>query len=95
MKSLSECWLIKNGDRFEWLSNLEAIIAADEGGQLEVYPDSGLVTYWYKGEQLSQLRPFIHEEMLAIAAKCDEGLLAFWVEKLDYADRMLLPYMLP
>ncbi|KAJ5364813.1 uncharacterized protein N7496_010526 [Penicillium cataractarum] len=67
-------------DRGNIVPSLEAIITAYESRQLDVYPDERLVTYWHKGKQISQPRPFNWEEYHIIAAGCEGRVMSVWVE---------------
>lgn len=68
--------LRESGDEFDQSANVEALIKAYRSGQLEW---TGLVTYWSKGVQLCQPRPFDWDEFEAINRK-HKGSSAFWVE---------------
>lgn len=59
--------LEKDGDSYEQLSNVRAVIEAYRSGQLGWNP--GLITYWSNGVQLCQPRPFDWDEFEAINAK--------------------------
>lgn len=64
-------------DEYEQLPNIEALIEAYQSGQL--YWNTGLVTYWSKGVQISQPRPFDWDEFEAINSH-HEGYKGFWTE---------------
>jgi hypothetical protein len=70
-------WLEKGNDDDDQISNVHAIIQAYTVGDLDW--NAGLVTYWSKGKQLCQPRPFKWEEVLAISEK-HKGHIGFWVE---------------
>ncbi|KAJ6086767.1 hypothetical protein N7467_005681 [Penicillium canescens] len=70
-------WLEKGNDDDDQIPNVDAIIQAYTVGDLDW--NAGLVTYWSKGKQLCQPRPFKWEEFLAISAK-HKGHIGFWVE---------------
>ncbi|KAJ6039846.1 uncharacterized protein N7446_004837 [Penicillium canescens] len=70
-------WLEKGNDDDDQISNVKALIQAYTVGDLDW--NTGLVTYWSKGKQLCQPRPFKWEEFLAISAK-HKGHIGFWVE---------------
>ncbi|OOQ87664.1 hypothetical protein PEBR_16019 [Penicillium brasilianum] len=80
--------LAERGDPRKMLPNLAAIITAYEGRQIDVYADERLVTYWYKGKQISQPRPFDWEEYYVIAAEC-ETFRSCWVEPIGIPRRTL------
>jgi hypothetical protein len=61
------------GDHQEMVPTMDAVITAYGSGELDVYKNPELVTYWYKGKQISQPRPFDNEEWRAIAAGCAGG----------------------
>ncbi|KAJ5591559.1 uncharacterized protein N7459_001928 [Penicillium hispanicum] len=62
------------------LVNATAIKAAYEDGSLDW--NTGLVTYWSKGERISEPRPFDSEEFMVINKKYG-GTESFWVEGLQ------------
>lgn len=64
-------------DDEEQLQNIEALLKAYKSGALDW--NAGLVTYWMKGAQISQPRPFDWDELEAINAH-HEGDKGFWVE---------------
>lgn len=68
--------LREGGDQYDQLANVEALIEAYRSGRLDW---TGLVTYWSKGVQLCQPRPFDWDEFEAINKK-HNGSSAFWVE---------------
>ena len=70
-------WFTEINDKYELLHIADGLIAAYESGSLDWIP--GLVTYWAKGAQISQPRPFDINEYCAIAAAY-EGWKNFWVE---------------
>jgi hypothetical protein len=70
-------WLDSEGDQFELADNVKSIIEAYRSGQLKWNPH--LVTYWAKGVQLCQPRPFRWNECDLINAQ-REGQKGFWVE---------------
>lgn len=62
---------------FNQLINIQAIIQAYETKKLTWTP--GMVTYWTKGKQICQPRPFDWDEFEAISMAYD-GKDQFWVE---------------
>ena len=70
-------WLQSENDKYELVANVTNIMAAYRSGQLRWNP--GLVTYWSKGVQLCQPRPFRWDEFDFINAKHD-GHTSFMVE---------------
>ncbi|KAJ5715606.1 uncharacterized protein N7483_012787 [Penicillium malachiteum] len=66
-----------NGDYFEQICNAKAILLAYRYWTLDWNP--GLVTYWSKGERISEPRPFVMKEFNVINLK-HEGSKSFWVE---------------
>ncbi|KAJ5169197.1 uncharacterized protein N7482_004791 [Penicillium canariense] len=74
-------WLEEEGDHLELKPIVEALMVAYKDGNLDIYTDLGLVTYWSKGKQISQPRPFDLQEYQAIAHEF-RGDRAFWVEGL-------------
>lgn len=69
--------LLNNGDPYEQLENVQAIIDAYRSGELEW--DQGLVTFWSKGEQLCEPKEFDLEDFKAVNKEYD-GKKGFWVE---------------
>lgn len=69
--------MVAEGDEDDNVCNVDAIIAAYKAGALGW--NKGLVTYWSKGVQLCQPRPFDWEEFLVVNHKND-GSSSFWVE---------------
>lgn len=67
---------VSNSDEKGQIPNLDAILKAYRTGKLQW---TGLVTYWSKGKQLCEPRPFNWDEFEAINRKFD-GHKAFWVE---------------
>lgn len=70
--------LEKEGDRYNQIPNIQAIIAAYRSRKLD-WNVTGMVTYWSKGTQLCQPRPFDWDEFEAINSK-HEGHSSFWTE---------------
>ncbi|KAJ5587477.1 uncharacterized protein N7459_003242 [Penicillium hispanicum] len=70
-------WLKETNDKYELLDIATGIIKAYRTGTLDWNP--GLVTYWAKGAQISQPRPFDWDEYTALA-NTYEGGKNFWVE---------------
>jgi hypothetical protein len=58
------------------LKNIKAITKEYKSGRLDL---TGLVTYWSKGKQLSQPRPFNWDELEAIQKRHGDS-QGFWVE---------------
>lgn len=75
-------------DEFEQICNIEALIDAYESGKLEY--NNGLVTYWSKGKQISQPRPFDWDESETISKHC--GPKSFWVEGVSIQSHCVHPY---
>ncbi|KUM57067.1 hypothetical protein ACN42_g10127 [Penicillium freii] len=73
-------WLQKGNDEYKLVANVTKIMAAYRAGQLRWIP--GLVTYWSRGAQLCNPRPFRWDEFNIINAQYD-GHTGFWVEGLD------------
>ncbi|KAJ5093748.1 hypothetical protein N7456_009609 [Penicillium angulare] len=65
-----------NGDKNNQLLNVRAIIEAYRNRTIQI---NGLVTYWSRGVQISQPRPFDWDEFLSINSH-HEGSTSFWVE---------------
>ncbi|KAJ5974597.1 hypothetical protein N7481_011807, partial [Penicillium waksmanii] len=74
LKDLEDC--LQKEDQYEQLSNVQAILNAYRSQTLDW---TGLVTYWSKGAQLCEPRPFDWDEFEAINQKHD-GYKDFWVE---------------
>lgn len=72
--------LERKGDERDQLSNIEALLEAYRSRKLQW---TGLVTYWSKGEQLCQPRPFNWDEFEAINRK-HHGHKNFWVEGVSF-----------
>jgi hypothetical protein len=72
-------WLGKEDekDEYQQVENVKAIIKAYKDKTLDWNPD--LVTYWSKGAQLCQPRPFKMDEFMHINVQ-HEGHTGFWVE---------------
>lgn len=66
----------RKGDKDDQLANVHAILEAYASKRLEW---NGLVTYWWRGNQLCQPRRFDWDELEAIASHC-EGKGGFWCE---------------
>lgn len=75
---LEEIWdrLNARNDPFEQLSNIENVMDAYRRNKLRF---TGLVTYWTRGKQLCQPRPFNWDEFEAINHRF-QGCRSFWVE---------------
>ncbi|CAI7655869.1 unnamed protein product [Penicillium viridicatum] len=73
-------WLQKGNDEYELVANVTNIMAAYRAGQLRWIP--GLVTYWSRGAQLCNPRPFRWDEFNIINAQYD-GHTGFWVEGMN------------
>ncbi|KGO36714.1 hypothetical protein PEX1_026270 [Penicillium expansum] len=69
--------LTSTADECEQLPNIEALLEAYKSGELDW--NNGLVTYWSKGVQISQPRPFDWDEFEAINSH-HEGHKGFWTE---------------
>ncbi|OQE30801.1 hypothetical protein PENFLA_c002G03843 [Penicillium flavigenum] len=69
--------LANTTDKYEQLPNIDALLNAYKAGNLEWH--TGLVTYWSRGIQICQPRPFDWDEFEAINThyKGDKG---FWTE---------------
>ncbi|KAJ5640850.1 hypothetical protein N7528_000475 [Penicillium herquei] len=67
---------LEKGDEFEQLPNVLSIMEAYKSKKIRI---CGLVTYWSKGVQLCQPRPFSWDECIAIN-KHHNGTKGFWVE---------------
>ncbi|KAJ5690928.1 hypothetical protein N7488_012495 [Penicillium malachiteum] len=67
-------------DYFEQISNAWAILEAYRSRKLEWI--EGLVTYWSKGKQISEPRPFVMQEFTLINLE-HEGDKSFWVEGIN------------
>lgn len=65
-----------NGDPHNQLTNLDAIIESYQDGKLKV---NRFVTYWSRGHQLCQPRPFRWDEFHVLNTKF-QGNSHFWVE---------------
>ncbi|CAG8198880.1 unnamed protein product [Penicillium nalgiovense] len=70
-------WLSSKNDEWDLVGNVTNVMAAYRSGNLRWTP--GLVTYWSKGVQLCQPRPFKWDEFDFINAKHD-GHTGFMVE---------------
>ncbi|KAJ5585161.1 uncharacterized protein N7459_004961 [Penicillium hispanicum] len=70
--------LEKEGDQYNQLPNIKAIMSAYRLQKLD-WNGSGMVTYWSKGTQLCQPRPFDWDEFEAINSR-HEGHSSFWAE---------------
>jgi hypothetical protein len=66
-----------NGDDYNQEINVNAIIRAYQSGDLDWNP--GLITYWSKGKQICQPRPFDWDEFFRVNKEHD-GHESFWVE---------------
>ncbi|OQD63560.1 hypothetical protein PENPOL_c009G05776 [Penicillium polonicum] len=69
--------LANTTDDYEQLPNIEALLEAYKSGELDW--NTGLVTYWLKGAQISQPRPFDWDEFEAINSH-HQGYKGFWAE---------------
>ena len=69
--------ILSENDQYEVVGNVTNIMAAYRSGKLSWNP--GLVTYWSKGVQLCQPRPFRWDEFNLINAE-HQGHKGFWVE---------------
>lgn len=69
--------LASTTDDYEQLPNIEALLEQYKSGELDW--NTGLVTYWLKGAQVSQPRPFDWDEFEAINSH-HQGYKGFWVE---------------
>ncbi|KAJ6161608.1 hypothetical protein N7485_009838 [Penicillium canescens] len=76
-------WLGKEDetDEYQQVDNVKAIIRAYKDKTLDWNPD--LVTYWSKGAQLCQPRPFKMDEFMHINVK-HKGHTGFWVEGFNH-----------
>ncbi|KAJ5521045.1 hypothetical protein N7463_001498 [Penicillium fimorum] len=70
-------WLDSEGDEYELAPNVTNLIETYRSGQLKW--NDGLVTYWAKGVQLCQPRPFKWNEYELISDQ-HHGQKGFWVE---------------
>ncbi|KAJ5371644.1 hypothetical protein N7517_003650 [Penicillium concentricum] len=70
-------WLDSKDDEYKQAPNVTSLIEAYRSGKLKW--NDGLVTYWSKGVQLSQPRPFKWNEYNFISAE-HHGQKSFWVE---------------
>lgn len=68
--------LLENGDVFEELSNVDAILKGYESGELEV---DGQVTYWSHGKLVSKQVEFDWQDFISLNKK-HQGHKGFWVE---------------
>jgi hypothetical protein len=71
--------ITRDGDKVEQLPNIDALLKVYKSGELAWYTHTGLVTYWSRGAQICQPRPFDWDEFEAInsALTGDKG---FWTE---------------
>lgn len=69
--------LASTTDDSEQLPNIDALLEAYKSGDLDC--NTGLVTYWLKGAQISQPRPFDWDEFEAINSH-HQACKGFWVE---------------
>ncbi|KGO78079.1 hypothetical protein PITC_041100 [Penicillium italicum] len=69
--------LASTTDEHDQLPNIEALLEAYKSGELDW--NTGLVTYWSKGVQISQPRPFDWDEFEAINSH-HGGYEGFWTE---------------
>ncbi|KAJ5589088.1 hypothetical protein N7537_011766 [Penicillium hordei] len=88
--------LASTTDDYEQLPNIGALLEAYTSGEL--HWNTGLVTYWWKGAQVSQPRPFDWDEFEAINSH-HQGYKGFWVEGIcglenesSYAAMTLFPH---
>ncbi|KAJ6014319.1 hypothetical protein N7540_008910 [Penicillium herquei] len=81
-------FLVKDGDKNEVISTIEAIAQAYMWKKLDWVP--GYVTYWSYGKQLTGLREFDWDEFLSwnFAYKGSKG---FWVEGVPVSLNLILP----
>lgn len=79
------------GDQWNQLPNVNALIEAYQNGTLRSWPR--LVTYWSRGRQLSQPRPFDWDEFEAINYD-HNGEEGFWVEGVRCHHHLLTPYFI-
>ncbi|KAJ5531981.1 hypothetical protein N7494_008533 [Penicillium frequentans] len=83
-------WLEEGGDKSKLRGNVKAVTDAYKAKKLEWTP--GLVTYWSKGVQVSQPRPWVIEENATIAMHFG-GNEDFWVEECQAeSEQVLLGY---
>ncbi|KAJ5729658.1 uncharacterized protein N7483_004166 [Penicillium malachiteum] len=75
---------LEKKDEYEQLPNVIAIMEAYTSRKIRL---CGLVTYWSKGVQLCQPRPFSWDECVALNMH-HQGSKGFWVEGYDIAVRM-------
>lgn len=73
-------WLEEGGDKSKLRGNVKAVIDAYKAKKLKWTP--GLVTYWSKGVQVSEPRPWDIEENATIAMHFG-GNEDFWVEEVS------------
>lgn len=78
---LAQTHLREQGDRYDQLKNLEAILTAYRRRKLDWNDD--LVTYWSYGKQLCQPRPFRWDEFEAINS-AHQGTKSFWTEGVSF-----------
>lgn len=76
---------LQGGDTKNQLPNVRAILSAYRNKTL--LWTNGLVTYWSKGKQISQPRPFVWDEFDAINS-AHQGHDGFWVEGVGDPCRM-------
>ncbi|KAL1961821.1 hypothetical protein VTN77DRAFT_1033 [Rasamsonia byssochlamydoides] len=63
----------------EWvIKNAEAVLEACRSGRLQVKP--GMVSYWFRGQQLCEPKPLDDDELTAVAAAHNGHTGEFWVE---------------
>lgn len=65
--------------------NILAVLEKYRSGELQVAP--GFVTYWVKGEQLSEPKPKDLEETVRLAHANDSEKGCFWVEDVSPCTR--------
>ncbi|KAJ6014312.1 hypothetical protein N7540_008903 [Penicillium herquei] len=75
---------LEKRDEYEQLPNVIAIMEAYISKRIRL---SGLVTYWFKGVQLCQPRPFSWDECVALNMH-HKGSTGFWVEGYEIAVRI-------
>lgn len=80
--------LANTTDPNEQLPNIDALLRAYKAGALEW--NTGLFTYWSRGVQICQPRPFNWDEFEAINAHYN-GVKGFWTEGVIYLVNLSKP----
>ncbi|KAJ5658973.1 hypothetical protein N7507_005424 [Penicillium longicatenatum] len=82
-----DSWLKEDGDKYRLRESVKAVTEAYKAKKLEWTP--GLVTYWSRGIQVSEPRPWDIQENAAIAARFG-GNTGFWVEECQAESEQVL-----